>query len=168
MKKKQENKQNTKTGKSPNSSKKKSAVETGDFGPIYRQFKGRPVEAIKHLKKVKKGECIAALHRDEIGDIDIVWGQNDPNTNRGYGLKHIIEKHGKEIKDSGYKIEEFIPMAVEHGEFNDTRSKSNKRVFSGNNYRFVVVIDNKNKRWLLTAFTVKKPLKKNKGFRRIL
>lgn len=156
MKKKQENKQNTKTGKSPKSSKKKSAVETGDFGPIYRQFKGRPVEAIKHLKKVKKGECIAALHRDDIGYIDIVWGKNNPKTNRGYGLKHIIEKHGKEIRDLGYKIEEFIPLVVEHGEFNVIRSESNKRVYENKNFRFVISIDvtRGDKRWLLTAFSL--------------
>lgn len=157
MKKKQENKQNTKTGKSPKSSKKKSAVETGDFGPIYRQFKGRPVEAIKHLKKVKKGECIAALHRDEIGDIDIVWGQNDPNTNRGYGLKHIIEKHGEEIKQLGFDVEHFIPIVVEFGAFNESNSRDEYLLESST---FRVVIEKKYKgkakHWLLTSFDLRR------------
>jgi hypothetical protein len=41
------------------------------------QFKGKPKEAIKFLREQQKGECIASLHRDDIGDIDIVWGKFD-------------------------------------------------------------------------------------------
>jgi len=70
----------------------------GDFGTIYTQFKGKPNEAIKHLLKVKNGECVAALYRSDIGDIDIVWGENDIK-NKGFGLKHIYEKHNKEKKN---------------------------------------------------------------------
>ena len=50
-------------------------IETGEFGPIYRQFEKKPKEAIKFLRKMKDGECIAALHRNDIGNIDIVWGK---------------------------------------------------------------------------------------------
>jgi len=48
----------------------------GDFGEQYTEFRHKPKQAIKHLKKVKGGECIAALFRPEIGDIDIVWGED--------------------------------------------------------------------------------------------
>ncbi len=34
--------------------------QTGDFGTIYEQFEGKPKEAIKHLLKVKQGECVKA------------------------------------------------------------------------------------------------------------
>ena len=54
---------------------KTKEIETGEFGPIYRQFEKKPKEAIKFLRKMKDGECIAALHRNDIGDIDIVWGK---------------------------------------------------------------------------------------------
>lgn len=50
-------------------------LQQGAFGPIYTQFKGKPKEAIKFLKEQKQGECIASLHRDDIGNIDIVWGE---------------------------------------------------------------------------------------------
>ena len=50
-------------------------LQQGAFGPIYTQFKGKPKEAIRFLRQQQKGECIAALHRDDIGDIDIVWGE---------------------------------------------------------------------------------------------
>ncbi|MCL2681878.1 MAG: hypothetical protein FWE63_00155 [Bacteroidales bacterium] len=31
----------------------KKKLKTGEFGPIYTQFKNKPKDAIKHLKKVK-------------------------------------------------------------------------------------------------------------------
>ena len=36
-------------------------IETGEFGPIYRQFEKKPQKAIKHLRKIKTGECPKAL-----------------------------------------------------------------------------------------------------------
>lgn len=54
---------------------KETEVEMGDFGPIYRQFAGKPQKAIEFLRKMQTGECINALHRDDIGDISIVWGE---------------------------------------------------------------------------------------------
>ena len=88
--------------------------EVGEFGTIYTQFKNRPKEAIKHLKKVKEGECIAALYREDIGYVDLVWGENDKK-NKGYGLKHIIEKHGVQIKELGFEVEDFIPIIFQFG-----------------------------------------------------
>ena len=43
-------------------------LQQGAFGPIYTQFIGKPKEAIKFLRQQQKGECIAALHRDDIGE----------------------------------------------------------------------------------------------------
>lgn len=139
--------------------KKKNVI--GEFGEQFTQFKHKPKKAIMHLKRIKRGECIAALYRDDIGDIDIVWGENDPKTNKGYGLKHIIEKHGKEIKRLGFNVEDFIPIIVQYGSFNQKKSDSHKKVFESNGFRFVVAIQKNNKgvkSWLLTAFDLlKKP-----------
>ena len=82
-------------------------VEIGKYGPIYRQFAGKPKEAIKFLREKKDGECIAALHRSDIGDIDIVWGKvTDPIKHKGYGLSHIIDKHESEINRLGFNVED--------------------------------------------------------------
>lgn len=136
-------------------------IEKGDFGTINTQFKNKPKEAIKHLLKVQKGECINALYRDDIGFIDIIWGENDQN-NKGFGLKHIVEKHSKEIRELGYNIEDFIPIIVQFGDFNEKKSDSDKKVYESKMFRFAIAINNKNKkRWLLTAFDLrKKPAKK--------
>ena len=61
-----------------------TTTEIGIFGPIYRQFEKKPKEAIKHLRKMKTGECPKALYRDDIGYIDIVWGKvTDPIKHKG-------------------------------------------------------------------------------------
>ena len=136
----------------------------GDFGTIYNQFKDKPKEAIKYLMKVKEGEAVKALFRNEIGYIDIVWGENDKN-NKGFGLKHIIEKHGAEIKHLGFEIEDFIPIIVQFGVFNPKKSEGTKRVYENEMFKFVIETKyyNKSKNWLLTAFDLrKKPMKNHR------
>ena len=134
-------------------------IETGDFGPIYRQFEKKPKEAIKFLRKMKDGECIAALHRNDIGDIDIVWGKvTDSVKHKGFGLAHIIDKHELEINRLGFNIEDFIPIVVQFGDFNLKKSDSNKKVFESKGFRFVIALQKesqgKTKKWLLTAFDI--------------
>ena len=109
--------------------------------------------------KVKQGVCPQALYRKDIGYIDIVWGENDPKTNKGFGLKHIVEKHGESIKALGFNIEDFIPIVVQYGNFNAKRSEPHKKVYESDTFRFVIAID-QSKKWLLTAFDIKKAPKK--------
>lgn len=119
----------------------KDNKETNVHGEQYTQFYHKPKEAIKHLKRVKRGECIAALHRTYIGDIDIIWGENDPKTNKGYGLKHIIEKHGKEIKQLGFEVEDFIPIIVQFGEFDVIKSDIKGITLESKAFRVVISIE---------------------------
>lgn len=140
--------------------KKESGVDgIGMFGEQFTQFKGKPKQAIRYLMKVKRGECIAALHRDDIGDIDIVWGKvTDPNKHTGYGLAHIIEKHGKTIKELGFEVEDFVPIVVQYGNFNVKESKDEKYVFESKMFRFVIKREwnGIKKQLLLTAFDLRK------------
>lgn len=39
---------------------------------IYKQFKGKPKEALLHLFSVKEGECPCAFYREDIGYVDFV------------------------------------------------------------------------------------------------
>ena len=138
-----------------------TAVETGKYGPVYRQYAGKPKEAIKFLREKMNGECIAALHRNDIGDIDIVWGKvSDPIKHKGYGLAHIIDKHEIEINKLGFNVEDFIPIVVQFGNFNLKKSDNQKKVFESETFRFIVALENsedgKTKKWLLSAFDIKK------------
>ena len=40
-----------------NNTNETTTTEIGVFGPIYRQFEKKPQKAIKHLRKMKTGEC---------------------------------------------------------------------------------------------------------------
>jgi len=126
--------------------------KTGDFGPIYTQFKGKPKEAIRFLIEKQDGEAIAALHREDIGDIDIVWGNNNKK-NEGCGLKHIIDKHEKTINSYGFKIEDFIPIMVTFGILKPLTRKDRVSI-EGDLYRIIISKESfgKEKHWVVSAF----------------
>lgn len=137
-------------------------METGEFGPIYRQFEKKPKQAIKHLRKMKTGECSKALYRDDIGFIDIVWGEvTDSVKHKGYGLAHIIDKHEDEIKELGFMLEDFIPIIVQFGSIKESDTKE-EFLFESNYYRIVVEkkYKGKEKQWVLTAFDLRKKPRK--------
>ncbi len=62
-------------------------VGKGVFGDIYEDFKGRIKDAVKFLYKAKSGETRGVFNREEIGEIGLIWGDEQK------GLSHIIEKH---------------------------------------------------------------------------
>ncbi|MBQ8271167.1 MAG: hypothetical protein IJZ22_08215 [Bacteroidaceae bacterium] len=66
--------------------------QVGPFGRIYTQFKNKFEEAFDFLVKEGTGDATAVFERSDIGEIDLVWGDE-----KG-GLRHIIEKHTGEGK----------------------------------------------------------------------
>lgn len=131
-----------------------------DFGEQFKQFKCKPKEAIKHLKRVKHGECLSALYRKDIGYVDIVWGVAGQN---GYGLAHIISEHGDELKQLGFEIEDFISMVFAFGKKN--KKKDSTRIFlDGETYRLVIETrwNTENKNLIITAFDLRPIIRKNK------
>lgn len=142
----------------------KKETQNPAWFPQYLQFKDKPKEAIKYLLKVKKGDCISALYRKDIGYIDIPYGENDAN-NKGFGLKHIIEKHSKEIAQFGMKIEDFIPIVVSNGVFKISKQKDNRILLDGSMFR-IVIKKGVNKTFVLTAFDLR-IMPKQKGLKGI-
>ncbi len=132
--------------------------EIGEFGEIYRQFYHRPKEAIKHLRKMQDGECPGALYRDDIGNIDIIWGEvTDPIKHKGYGLAHIIDKHESDIKALGFEVEDFIPIVVQFGNLKPT-SSGEEYLLESEMFRVVIERYWRNipKQWILTTFDLRK------------
>ena len=77
------------------------------FGSVYNQFKGKVLQAVKFLANHKSGDLLGVFHRRDIGDIDMVWGDN------GGGLCHILNKHINDkdfptVKDLVSRIEDIV------------------------------------------------------------
>lgn len=134
-----------------------TAPERADFDPqkfkelIGPEFKGVYRQAaIRKLLEEKRGHVKGAFHRKDIGDIDLIWG------NEQTGLCHIMKRRGEQ----GIDFREFakdLSEVVQEGEIvrdDDRRTfciwKNKKevvvtRIFHGEEVQFV-----------LTAFPARK------------
>ena len=114
----------------------------GVFGPIYKEYEGKPISAIAKLLKEKTGEVKNAIYNKEGEGIDFIYGATGKN---GYGIGHIAEKHGK-------KILVRLPQIVKNGEKNIT-PEGDVRYNLGTE---IVVTkaqwNGQNKRWVITAY----------------
>lgn len=78
------------------------------YGEEFSGYKGQA--AIDKLLQEKRGHVKAAFHRDDVGDIDLLWGTET------LGLQHIIVRR----EEQGISAQEFlgdISNVVENGEF---------------------------------------------------
>lgn len=117
-------------------------VGKGFFGDIYDQFRGKAKEAINFLMSRKEGEAIGALYHKDIGDIDLVWG------NEKAGLMKIARKHPEMLEDLQSKLDAMDVVS----------SSDNRIILESPIDRAVVsknVFDEKDKQWLLTAYEKK-------------
>jgi site-specific DNA-cytosine methylase len=122
-------------------------IGTGAFGNIYNQFKGKVKEAFNFLMSHKSGDLLGVFHRDDVGDIDLVWG------NEKMGLAHILGKHvgeGKDFETPDDAIE-MIENVINSG-----------RIFQDNQNRYTLMLDGvgvgirksfdgEKKNWIVTA-----------------
>lgn len=90
-----------------------------EFGTNYPQYYRRPKEAIAKLLETKEGQVAGAFYREELGDIDLVWGDSS------FGLAHILERRTQdfikeglseaEAKTKAREFVESIPEIIENG-----------------------------------------------------
>lgn len=114
----------------------------GAFGDIYDQFKGKAQEAIAFLSEKQGGEAIGALHHKDVGDIDLVWGNDKA------GLKKILAKH-PEVNNDIQGILDDMSVVEE----------SDNRIKLDSPTHFAVVskeiFSTPRDKWLLTAYEKK-------------
>ena len=94
------------------SEKQEKVVTPSDVDKLYgEEFKGyKGQAAIEKLLKEKRGHVKGAFHRDDMGDIDLVWGSDTA------GLQHIIKQRSAERVDEQGKtahIEEILSNIAE-------------------------------------------------------
>lgn len=122
-------------------------VGEGDFGYIYDQFAGKPKEAIAFLSEQKSGEALGALHHNEVGDIDLVWGYEGTGKSDGFWLAKLLKYH-PEVVDNLQEI--LNDMHVVKRSENRIQLESDKYAASVR-----LTWNDEKKTWLLTAFQKK-------------
>lgn len=130
--------------------KKESGTASKDeleqfLGPEFKGLKGQA--AIEKVAHEKKGHVKGAFHREDIGDIDLVWG------NEQGGLKHIILHR----EEQGINTSEFlkeITEVVEHGDFGGPAKSPDSFMFRTKNRSAVIKYTYRGNdiQYLLTAF----------------
>lgn len=61
-----------------------------EFGTNYAEFYRDGTGAVKKLMAEKQGQVAGAFYREELGDIDLVWG------NEKFGLQHILAQRSRQ------------------------------------------------------------------------
>ncbi|GAA9678794.1 DUF3519 domain-containing protein [Helicobacter pylori] len=95
------------------------------FGKNYAEFALKPREALEKLLQEKNGQVAGAAYREDLGEIDFVWGTPKTKDSNGYGLAHILEKREKQYTRLGLNAEQIkerteellksIPEVIEKG-----------------------------------------------------
>ncbi|MGL2816486.1 DUF3519 domain-containing protein, partial [Helicobacter pylori] len=90
-----------------------------EFGKNYPEFALKPKEALEKLLQERNGQVAGAAYREDLGGIDLVWGNKD------YGLEHILKRRedqaiGKglnetEAKEYALNVVKSIPEIIEKG-----------------------------------------------------
>lgn len=122
------------------------------FGTEYKGYLG--INAINKLLKEKQGFIQNAFSREDIGNIDVVYGEIvDPKTLKGYGLCKIFAKHPEmtpelisEIIKKGTLSKTYNGFNLTYGDYIVGLNKGYKE--NGK----LVTVDN----WIVTSFKSKK------------
>ncbi|MDL0104322.1 hypothetical protein NYG89_08675, partial [Campylobacter felis] len=85
-----------------------------NYAEFYRDGKGAIKKLIREAEAFKengekgeyKGQVAGAFYKEGLGDIDVVWGDEN------FGLRHIIEKHGGEFEDIALQLSEAMENGV--------------------------------------------------------
>lgn len=86
------------------------------LGEEFKGVKGQA--AVDKLLKERRGHVKGAFHRDDIGDIDLLWG------NDYVGLQHIIKQREKQGIE-GAKFVAELSNIVENGKFYKKNDRGN-------------------------------------------
>ena len=122
-------------------------IGNGPFGAIYDQFKGKAKEAIEFLRSKKSGEAVGALHHKDIGDIDLVWGEEGTGKSDGFGLAKLLKYH-PEVLDILQELLDTMEIVSQTDNRIQLESKTHKESIR-------LTWNDRKKNWLLTAYEKK-------------
>jgi len=125
----------------------------GAFGDIYDQFKGKAQEAIAFLSEKQNGEAIGALHHKDVGDIDLVWGNEGTGHSDEFGLAKLVKFHPEVLNDLQGLIDDMHVVS----------RNANRITLESDTHKAAVRLewDGEKKNWLLTAFEKENSVRDN-------
>ena len=121
------------------------------FGVEYTGVKGRV--AVEKLLQEEQGHVKAAFYRKEVGDIDLVWGDENG------GLAHVIKRRD-EMKEkgvgaiSGLEMAKKIPDIVEKGEFDIDSLGRPGFIYDGCRASIRFAYDGEKLNWIVSAMEI--------------
>ncbi|MCI7363908.1 MAG: hypothetical protein MSH23_02610, partial [Campylobacter lanienae] len=120
-----------------------------EFGTNYAEFYHDGENAIKKLLTERQGQVAGAFEREELGDIDLVWG------NDKIGLNKIILKHSDDFKSFG-GIENGLNEIITNGKIINENGVDTIWYKKGNDY-YVVGLSKgfngtRNNNWVITSY----------------
>ena len=115
-----------------------------EFGTNYAEFYHDGANAIKKLLTEKQGQVAGAFHKDGLGDIDLVWG------NEKMGLAHILARRSEQWGEE--KAIRFINHLAENIEKGTINAGKNGRAQINTELTTIVIDKNKDNRFILTAY----------------
>ena len=136
------------TGSAGNKSESDEPQDISELlGPEHKGFKG--MAAIAKLMSQKNGHVKGAFSREDIGDIDLIWGNDD------IGLQHIIKRRKEQGIDTDKLLSE-LSEAIEKGKLR-VNNKGNFEIWHNGNMAVVYPEFKNNKiTFLVTAFKRRK------------
>ena len=118
------------------------------LGAEYKGVKGQ--DAVNKLLREKQGHVKGAFHREDIGDIDLIWGDDT------CGLQHIIKRR----EEQGINAREFVKdlaEVVEKGKYIRRNAKGNFELLHNGKMAVVAPELHGNKlTFLVTAFKTRR------------
>lgn len=107
--------------------KRKSELTTL-LGEEFKGYKGQ--DAVNKLLQEKRGHIKGAFHRDDMGDIDLLWGSDT------VGLKHILQRR----EEQGINAEEFVSNLAEVVEKSEFKKRNDRGNFELEHNGKVIII----------------------------
>ena len=119
-------------------------VPIKEFGTNYAEFYHDGKGAIDKLLTERGGQVAGAFYRKELGDIDLVWG------NENFGLAHILKRRSEQWGEE--KAIKFLSHLDENIKNGDISQAQNKRVAIKTN-KTTIILDNMGEnKFVLSAY----------------
>ncbi len=136
-----------------------------EFGTNYAEFYHDGENAIKKLLTEREGQVAGAFEREELGDIDLVWGEFKvvKGEIKGYGLSKIVEKHLKDFSSfdgdtAQQKMANGIAEIIEKGEIKIDNNSRTTIVYNKNDKVYKIGLKQNwqgnptENKWIVTAY----------------